>query len=105
MKKKQQRKPTPPAALPPIPADTPEGIRIAAIAETIRALNTPTEDSPYGLELQSEEFMILGERLRVPAAFIAAVYYEAFNDTPEQVEHIEAYVAWRRRLAGRTAVA
>lgn len=90
-------------ALPPIPG-TPEGIRIAAIADTIRALNEPTEYSPMGLELQDEEFIVYGKRLGVPAAFIAAVYSETYSDHPQQTACLEEYCAWRAQLA-RKAVA
>lgn len=88
------------AVLPPIPRDTPEGIRALAIAETVRALNEPTEMQPHGMEWQPGDINAYAERLKVPALFLGSVQYEGAAGG-QRPEDIEAYVAWRLRLAGK----
>ncbi|MBX3027779.1 hypothetical protein KF840_23030 [bacterium] len=87
--------------LPAIPTDTPEGIRIHAIADTIRALDEPLpEYLCNGLELQTEDERELGKRLGVPALFIASILAEGMTRNTRE-EDIEEYIAWRQRVAGK----
>ena len=83
-----------PADLPPIPGDTPEGIRLLAIAETIRVL----DGIGYGLELQTDDVRVVARRLGVPALFFEA---QLRVDTNCHDEHVAEYVAWRQQLAGK----
>lgn len=100
MKTKKRTTHRPAPALPPIPRDTLEGARAHGIAAAIRALRTPTQSRHFGLELQPEEFEALGEALNVPALFLSSTYFRE-SEGAERPEQIEAYVAWRMRLAGK----
>lgn len=94
--KRKRTKPTP-AALPPIPTDTPEGARALAIRDVIDAVDTPLPGCQYGLQLEDEAVVELAKRLGVPALHIISSLNVDHNT---HVEDIEAYVAWRRQLAG-----
>lgn len=101
MARKTVKRPKRAAVLPPIPTDTPEGIRLHAIADTLWALDTPLPASmSCGLELQTEDERALAERLNVPVLFIGSVLGE-HRERNSAVEDIEEYIAWRQRVAGK----
>jgi hypothetical protein len=84
--------------LPAIPTDTPEGIRIHAIAETIRVLDEHMPSGGTGLELQNEDVRFVAARLGVPELFIESCMHV---DNNSHEEHLEDYVAWRHQIAGK----
>ena len=98
----QRQKPPTPAALPPIPLDTREGIRAHAIADTIRALDYCPSHNESGLGLQSEDVLDIAGRLQVPAVFIESVIGERSGDSSiVGVERLEEFIDWRMRLGGK----
>lgn len=106
MKTKEKRKPTQPqpaGTLPPIPTDTPEGIRLHAIAATIRAIDD--HKGGYGLEIDHDVRVAVARALDMPVLFIAATCDEEMADNLITDEQVAAYVVWRRQLAAGKAVA
>lgn len=93
MARKTAQRPKRAAALPPIPTDTPEGIRVNAIAE---AFNVFVEPKQYKLQLQPGELNEMAKALRVPPLFLGLL--NGLADTDD--EGVQEYVAWRHWLAG-----
>lgn len=85
------------AALPPIPMDTPEGIRAHAIAATIDAI---APDS-----LQDDDVQAIAAALGVPALFVDVAVRRRNAHHVATDDHIAEYVAWRHQLALAKAVA
>jgi hypothetical protein len=103
MRRQGKQKPTTPAALPPIPQDTPEGIRAHAIAETLRALDYCPTHNESGLGLQSEDVLDIAGRLQVPAVFIESVIAERSRGSSAVGEQrLDEFVHWRLRLGEKT---
>ena len=89
--KKKQRKPTPPAALPPIPTDTPEGIVARTVDKVLRELSR---------DLDVEDADDIAKSFGLPALFVR---HAVFDDNYSDDERIAEYIAWRQRVGGKAA--
>lgn len=94
---KRQKRPTRPAALPPIPSHTPEGIRAQAIRETIAALL----EVKNGVTIQTEEATRIAAALSVPALFVEQVTHRDYAGDVTHDGSLEEFIAWRHQLAGK----